>query len=147
MTSTEALLSYLQRYESLVAEFNSELVQAYKISVPAIKASKSGLIPRSGTFQSDEKLWNYSFHGMGCYVECGSLVIDFDYAFRTFQYLGFEVRKLRLFLQSSLPPNSPLLKNEDFDLAFSELLRDGSIVPKPSGDINTYEYMTRTELI
>lgn len=140
MNPADALQAQILAYTSLIRAFDAALTAAHGLTVAPLRAAKSGLIPVKGLLEWEGRTWRYHFHGIGCHVQCDGLVVDFDYSLPAMQYVRFEVRKLRLYLDSTLPEGDVLRDPPGFDAALRALLRQGKLVPKGCADGGTHEF-------
>lgn len=139
------LVQYLLEYEKLVAHCNQVITRFYQLDRPPILAKNAGLVPRSATITLDGEVLYYSFHGMGCLCKLGDRIIDFDYCFGTFEYQGFEARKVWEFIE--LDPNRKRAFKNDYAFlnALSKLESEGIIVRNTINRMDTYEYILDQE--
>jgi hypothetical protein len=90
------------------------------------RARRHGTFPKDGWLDLGERI-HYSFHGVGCTVESGDEVIDFDFSSGG-KVDGFDLWRLRQFLESRRQEYPGLSTVEQQEIAFSDLIQKGEIV-------------------
>ncbi|MDR6560936.1 hypothetical protein J2Y60_001005 [Arcicella sp. BE140] len=108
-------------------------------------AKRKGLIPTSGSFESENEIIAFSFHGNGCRFEKDSIsILDFDYEFdsvtKDFIYIGFEVNRLFSFVINNAALKSDLKYKYIFLKSLLELESSGIILRNKNSGIDNYDY-------
>ncbi len=91
-----------------------------------LRARRSGVLPREGWLDQDRDI-RYLFHGVGCLVESGDEIIDFDFGPKG-RVDGFDLWRLRQFLESRVERYPELATEEAQEAAFTNLVAQGVIV-------------------
>jgi hypothetical protein len=145
---TELLIQCLAEYERRIFIADLTFRNLYKEDLPPLVAKNSDIIPSVGVIQTKEYgEVVYRFHGVGCELKFNSTIVDFDYIFGKFIYIGFEKFKLKLFIRSHDGYES-LRDAATFDSSFQELLVRGIVIAKdPKNSRDTYEFEFRQDLI
>lgn len=119
----------------LILEYQSNVARACellrsRLGLPSLEwfSWKQYRIPLSG-WLDDAHTIKYRFHGIGCCVTFGSVVVDFDFG-PNGRFDGFDAWRLSLFAKSvpNHPPfrnDAPLTKDLLELLDAGELIRDG----------------------
>lgn len=131
------LLDLIKKYEMYVERGNQLLIDYYKAKKSPLIAKREGIIPSRGELNYNAYSMKFSFHGMGCRFVFDNVIVDFDYAFKTFEYKGFEVDKLFCFVQSS----SLNINKKVFNESLKELEVNNLIRKKSENSIDTYDYV------
>lgn len=137
--NSEKLKALIQEYEKYIKEGN-EILQTYFTlnGKSPLLARREDKIPKSGKIDSENMKFN--FHGMGCRLEFGKIVVDFDYSFGDFIYKGFETSKLYWFIESYFDSNQQISKNEFYE-SLKQLEDEGFIIRKNESSYDTYDYL------
>jgi hypothetical protein len=91
-----------------------------------LRARRLGATPKEGWVDRERQI-HYSFHGIGCTVEAGGDVIDFDFG-PGGRVGGFDLWRLGRFLESRRQDYPGLRTIEQQKRAFSRLVEEGVIV-------------------
>lgn len=141
MRNADELFRLITQYEELIKKGNTALTNSFSLTKPPLLARREGVLPAFGTFNLDGENASFRFHGMGCRFEFNTLIVEFDYAFSTFEYKGFEASKLFWFVKSN-PQASEALKSRDvFNEALLWLVKNGNLIKADDATIDTYEYI------
>jgi len=103
-----------------------ELLHAKFGQVDLLRAWRSGAIPRDGWLDPSRSV-RYSFHGVGCTVESGKEVLNFDFGPQG-RLDGFDLWRLRQFLESRVKRYPDLKTVGEQQRAFNKLKDLGEIV-------------------
>ncbi|MEM1000886.1 MAG: hypothetical protein AAGN35_27780 [Bacteroidota bacterium] len=145
MITEREIVDAITKYESHVKMGNNMLMDYYGLDLSPFLAKNKGIIPKQGTILHKQRTLRFSFHGIGAYFDFDGIIVDFDYAFGSFQYNGFQLSKLLLFINTSAPPDKGKLDQADLLPLIQKLLISGTLVAKPVDSINTYEYSLNSE--
>lgn len=138
MISSKNLIEYIKEYERYVKKGNEILQSYFKVNKSPLLAKREGKIPTHGTIESEKMV--FYFHGIGCRLEFGEIVVDFDYSFGDFDYKGFEVSKLYMFVVSRANSDKKIAR-ESFDQLLKELEKEGAIIGRGDFSYDTYDYI------
>lgn len=130
MTEARQMLSLIREYLSS-ARAARDLLRSKFQSDDLLRARRLGTLPKDGWLDRERRI-RYSFHGIGCTIESGDEVIDFDFG-PSGLVDGFDLWRLRQFLESRRETYPNLQTVEQQDLAFAWLVREGLV--EKSGEL------------
>lgn len=115
------IVDYLTSVRVVIGIFREK----FEVENP-LRAWRCGAIPKEGWLDAERHI-HYSFHGVGCMVETADTVIDFDFG-PTGSVGGFDLWRLRRFLESRVDKYPALKSPDEQEAAFSELIERGEVV-------------------
>lgn len=139
MMNSKKLKNFIQEYEKYIKRGNEMLQIHFTLEMKSpLLARREGQIPKDGEIDSENM--KFSFHGMGCRLEFGKIVVDFDYSFTDFMYKGFETSKLYWFIESCLGADHKITK-DNFHQLLKQLEEEGFIISKEESSYDTHDYI------
>jgi hypothetical protein len=98
-----------------------------------LQAKAIGLISKTG-YLDDGKIFSYNFHGIGCYVEFGDYIVDFDFTLIIFGNFIFHHLWLKSFLGYNKRhfPFIEGLTSDDLKEVLIELFEDRKLKISPN---------------
>lgn len=149
MNHDASILALIQKYQAHVADavslfrqmgIKGNILRAWRRSAIPTWADEGvnsdPIIPQRGLL-SDARSIRYSFHGMRCCVEYGSVVVDFDFG-PNGRFDGFDAWRLHLFAES-FPEFSAFADIDLVRTCLSDLDESGTIA-KIEGVVGSHLY-------
>lgn len=130
----EAILALIHEYVAAVERAVPLLIEATGSAEPLV-AVRSGGFPRSGVLPGGS---TYRFHGVGCEVSVGGVVVDFDWG-PAGRHGGFDAWRLARFSEQGDTPQS----ESAIETELEELARDG-VIEAPQLDPSPHLYYLRS---
>lgn len=95
------LLGIIKEYERFVRLSFKIFKATFSIDESPLLAHRKEIIPKQGSIQYEDYSLQYHFHGIGCFCKYNDETeVNFDYRFGSFDYKGFQVGDISLFIQS-----------------------------------------------
>lgn len=124
MSATQ-MLSLIREYLTSARAARDLLRSRFEID-DLLRARRLGTLPKDGWLDRERRV-HYSFHGVGCTIESRGEVIDFDFGPGGLVD-GFDLWRLRQFLESRREKYPSLQTGEKQEVAFAKLVQEGLVI-------------------
>jgi len=124
MMSVTEMLSLIREYLTSARAARDLLRSKFGID-DLLRARRLGILPKNGWLDRERRI-HYSIHGVGCTIESGDGVINFDFGPGGLVD-GFDLWRLQQFLESRREKYPSLRTVEQQELAFAELVQEGLV--------------------
>ncbi|MES2732081.1 MAG: hypothetical protein V4714_10045 [Bacteroidota bacterium] len=130
----------IKEYENYISKSFELFQSTYGITIPPLIAFHQSLIPRKGIIPSEDSEITFWFHGVGCEVCFGDIIVDFDYISKDFVYKGFDIWKLHRFILSNKDKYIDLRDKAVFLETLNLLEKEKIISPSDPSNVHAYDY-------
>ena len=130
------LLATAIAFEDFAVEIEKTFKEVYELDEPAIVASSTGKMPKSGSLKSASgETIEYQFHGNGCKtILPNGGIVDINYDSKLWAYNGFNVYTLRNYLHSTSMEN---WSNIDIEIGL-KILENANKIHRPNPEFERF---------